>query len=240
MLVHPVRPGRQTLTLLAVPAVVVAGAVAGSALVLDIGATVVHGRDLAMMLTGFGAAALCGAAAGRARRRPRGTRIVASRHRRRPTVFVSYARQDADLVALLARDLEAGGYDVWRDVGSIEGGESWRAAIVAGLRHSVAVVLVLSPSSASSRQVVREVTLADDEGRPIVPLVLPGVDGVDDSLRYVLAGTEAIDMAALSRPQVVARVRTAIAAAGSRARTAHRALRPRRARIRRRGGHGGR
>lgn len=148
------------------------------------------------------------------RRRP----VVAGR----PLVFVSYAAEDRALVDAVEVELEAAGYAVWRDVESIRAGEAWRAAIVAGVRRSAAVLVVVSRWSSTSREVARELALADEEDRPIVPLVVPGVEHVDDSLRYVLAGAQSIDLGRLPRREAMVRVRAAVGAAVATSRRRHR------------------
>ena len=79
-------------------------------------------------------------------------------------VFVSYSRKDAEFVERIQRDLTAIGYDVWVDTEDIlAGGQArWRRSIVATIRDSEAMVLVLSPSSTHSDNVERELSVAAD------------------------------------------------------------------------------
>ena len=85
-------------------------------------------------------------------------------------IFISYSRRDSDFVDRLIHDLAAGGLNVWMDRTGIEGGEKWRAAIAQAVRECEAFILVLSPQSAASDNVTKEVSLADSHKRRIIPL----------------------------------------------------------------------
>jgi hypothetical protein len=65
-------------------------------------------------------------------------------------VFVSYARTDRRAVERAAQELVAAGHETWIDVDDIQPGESWRRSIVRSIAQSDAVVVFLSPSSATS------------------------------------------------------------------------------------------
>ncbi|MBI4613646.1 MAG: TIR domain-containing protein [Planctomycetes bacterium] len=66
--------------------------------------------------------------------------------RGRPRLFLSYGRRDAkDLADRLERDLEAAGYEVWRDTREIRSGRAWEVEIEDGLRSTELVVVLLSP-----------------------------------------------------------------------------------------------
>ena len=73
-------------------------------------------------------------------------------------LFLSYAREDREMVRLLADALSARGWSVFWDV-TIPTGRTWRQVIDAGLREARCVVVVWSHHSVNSRWVVDE---ADD------------------------------------------------------------------------------
>ncbi|HEY4608506.1 MAG TPA: toll/interleukin-1 receptor domain-containing protein, partial [Ilumatobacteraceae bacterium] len=106
-------------------------------------------------------------------------------------LFVSYSRSDAQFVGRLTEALEAEGHDVWVDTEDIAGSEQWRASIVAGVQRAEAVLLVVSPRSMTSPNVEREVTVAAEEGRRIVPLVFEPAE-MTGSILFVLAGAQQI------------------------------------------------
>jgi hypothetical protein len=106
-------------------------------------------------------------------------------------VFVSYSRHDSDFVARLVALLEANGHDVWLDATDLRGSDEWRQSIVDAIRAADVVVLVISPRSMASNDVEREITVAAEEQRRILPVVLEHAD-LTGSIRYELAGVQHI------------------------------------------------
>jgi TIR domain len=109
-------------------------------------------------------------------------------------LFVSYSRSDAQFVRRLTEALEVEGHDVWVDTEDIVGSEQWRASIVGGVQRADAVLLVVSPRSMASPNVEREITLAAEESRRIVPLVLEPAE-MTGSILFELAGSQQISFA---------------------------------------------
>ena len=109
-------------------------------------------------------------------------------------VFVSSSRKDAEFVARIQRDLTALGYDVWVDTEDIlAGGQArWRRSIVAAIRDSEVMVLVLSPNSTHSENVERELSVAADNSKRVVPIVYQQTE-LPDGFQYDLAGVQHID-----------------------------------------------
>jgi hypothetical protein len=89
-----------------------------------------------------------------------------------PTVFVSYAREDSDVALKLSRDLKAAGAQIWLDQLDIPPGERWDRAVEAALERSKCLLVVLSPRSVSSENVMDEVSYAIDEKKEIVPVIV--------------------------------------------------------------------
>jgi hypothetical protein len=85
--------------------------------------------------------------------------------------FISYSRADTEFALRLAQDLKAAGAQVWLDQLDIHAGHEWDNAIEAALVEAPQMLLVLSPDSASSRNVRNEVALALDEGKVILPIL---------------------------------------------------------------------
>lgn len=142
-------------------------------------------------------------------------------------VFVSYSRGDAAFVSRLVAVLEGDGHDVWVDTDDIRGSEEWRASIVRGIRQSDVVVLVVSSRSMASEEVAREVTVAAQESRRIVPLILEHV-ALSDAIGYELAGVQHVSFADRRFGEAVADLRTALAPARSAAGPASAPPRPER------------
>jgi hypothetical protein len=107
-------------------------------------------------------------------------------------VFISYSRTDSAFVTGLSRDLGAAGHDVWLDREDIHGGEAWRRSIGEGIAGAGVVLVVLTPASVGSPNVERELTVADEAGKPLLP-VLAEATPIPPGLSYVLAGVQRVD-----------------------------------------------
>jgi TIR domain len=77
------------------------------------------------------------------------------------TIFISYSRHDSEFVDRLIHELERYGFDAWVDREDIRGGAAWGASISQAIRRCQAVIVVLSPRSAASDNVAKELSLAD-------------------------------------------------------------------------------
>src|SRR5947209_5443244 len=104
-----------------------------------------------------------------------------------PAVFLSYASGDRERALALADRLEALGIRVWIDRSSIVGGSSWTAEIVRGIRECAALLVLCSPAAVASPNVQRELNLAVEHNRPLVPLLLQAT-AFPDEVQYALAG----------------------------------------------------
>jgi WD40 repeat protein len=120
--------------------------------------------------------------------------------------FVSYRRIPADtsFVGRLEQELAARGKRLWVDRTSIEPAADWLQRIDRGIKASRAIIFVLTPESVASEQCLRELALAADLHKLIVPVLLRPVerDGlpssitrlswIDFSSRDVAAGVEEV------------------------------------------------
>jgi hypothetical protein len=109
-------------------------------------------------------------------------------------VFLSYSRLDRDFVGRLADDLAARGIESWLDTDDLPTNDEdrWRRAVVHGIRDSAALILVLSPNSVSSAAVERELTIAAEVSRRIIPIVHRACQ-LSDGLMFELAGLQRTD-----------------------------------------------
>jgi CRP-like cAMP-binding protein len=87
-------------------------------------------------------------------------------------VFVSYVREDGDLVERVADDLLEQGIDVWLDKLHIKPGAGWARAIGEALEDCSAMLLFLSSNSLASTNVEDEWNYYLDEEKPIVPVLV--------------------------------------------------------------------
>ena len=88
--------------------------------------------------------------------------------------FVSYARQDRELVGGLKVDLERLGREVWIDE-KLRGGQEWWDEILAAIRSCDLFVWTVSPASVKSTACKAELTYASDLGRPVLPIMIKPV-----------------------------------------------------------------
>lgn len=86
-------------------------------------------------------------------------------------IFISYRRTDQSLARALVFALEARGISVWWDQ-KIEGGEDWRDTIVEGLSNSKALVILFSESCNQSKQLKKELAVADTLDKVVVPVLI--------------------------------------------------------------------
>jgi hypothetical protein len=109
-------------------------------------------------------------------------------------VFLSYSRRDAAFVGRLADDLVTRGIEPWVDTDDLrtEGDDRWRRSVVRSIRDSAAVILVLSPDSVRSVSVERELTIAAEMTRRIIP-ILHRQCTLSDGVMFDLAGLQRTD-----------------------------------------------
>ncbi len=104
-------------------------------------------------------------------------------------VFISYSRRNRTFAERLARDLSDAGLEVWVDFRQIHAGEMWEQEIYRGLERAEIVVLCLSPDAVTSQWVQREVEIAREQSKFIIPVM--AVNALDtlekvESMRWLL------------------------------------------------------
>jgi len=88
-----------------------------------------------------------------------------------PRIFISYAHRDGgDLAEHLQRDLEALGFDAWRDKKRLKAGDRWTKAIEAELDAREVVLALLSDGSFASDTCRAEQGWALDAGKRVIPV----------------------------------------------------------------------
>jgi TIR domain len=109
-------------------------------------------------------------------------------------VFLSYSSSDARLVQRLIESLNRAGHTVWVDRRRILGGAEWAGEIVDAIEGAAAVLVALSPGSMESDHVRKELALAVEAKKLIVPVWIERT-AVSKKLRYYLADIQQIDLA---------------------------------------------
>jgi hypothetical protein len=88
-----------------------------------------------------------------------------------PTAFFSYSRDDLDFALRLAEDLKKAGANVWMDKLDIHPGQIWERKVEDALSASGRMLVIMSPSSVNSPNVVAEVAFALDEQKEVIPVL---------------------------------------------------------------------
>ncbi len=120
-----------------------------------------------------------------------GTASVAG-GRRPHDVFISYASKDKDVADRACATLEAAGVQCWMAPRDIPAGQEWAEAIVHAIRRSKAFVMIFSANSNASKQVRREVHLADERGCPVIAWRIENILPVD-GLNFFLGSVHWLD-----------------------------------------------
>jgi len=90
-------------------------------------------------------------------------------------VMISYRSTDGKFINLLQNSLENSGITCWRDR-RMEVGSNWSEDITHAVRSSKGVICCLSENYVKSSLCTKEVMMAHDMGKIILPLVLPTTD----------------------------------------------------------------
>jgi len=85
--------------------------------------------------------------------------------------FFSYSRLDAEFALKLAKDLRNAGAAVWIDQLDISPGDHWDIAIQKAVGGSSSLLVVLSPHSVESENVMDEVSYALEEKKLVIPVL---------------------------------------------------------------------
>lgn len=108
-------------------------------------------------------------------------------------IFISYSSKDREKAEQLTELLASAGLTVWIDKQGIQAASSWSEEIVHGIDSCSVFILMLSPNSIESHNVVKEVSLASEKRKKILPLDLEPVE-IPVSMQYALAGIQRTPM----------------------------------------------
>ena len=87
------------------------------------------------------------------------------------SIFLSYSRNDRQLAEQFVEAARARGVTVWFDE-KIEGGQDWREGIVNALQTARALVILFSEHSNRSRQLIKELAIADHLQKLVIPVLV--------------------------------------------------------------------
>src|SRR3954471_5788463 len=103
---------------------------------------------------------------------------------RRPSFFVSYAREEAPIVQPIVQILRAAGRKVFFDQDSIRPGSDWRNALQDAIEKATGMFLFWSRNAAESPAVRREWQAALDGRKAVVPVLLDHTQLPPELRRY--------------------------------------------------------
>jgi hypothetical protein len=124
-------------------------------------------------------------------------------------VFVSYADEDRTLADQIVEVLEHSSCLCWVSHRNIHAGRSWASAITEAIACSRIVVVVVSKYSNVSQHVLREVTIADQEKIPLIPLCIDDTS-LSSNLNYFFITTQRLEAATIPREQALQRLEEAV------------------------------
>ena len=107
-------------------------------------------------------------------------------------VFISYAAKDRERVLGLVKRLRDAGVTVWIDQAGIDVSTMWSQEIVNAIRDCKVMLLSISPHSTESENVVKELALASERKKPIIPVYLESAD-IPGTMEYQLAGIQRVE-----------------------------------------------
>ncbi len=107
-------------------------------------------------------------------------------------VFISYAAKDRERVLGLVQRLREARVTVWIDQAGIDVSTMWSQEIVNAIRDCKVMLLSISPHSTESENVVKELALASERKKPIIPVYLEPAD-IPGTMEYQLAGIQRVE-----------------------------------------------
>ena len=107
-------------------------------------------------------------------------------------VFISYSTKNKAIADAVCARMESGGIRCWYAPRDIEPGADWAGSIIEAINASRIMILVFTPDSNVSKQVLREVDCAVSAGVTILPLRLTAEEPIE-SMRYYLSAVHWLD-----------------------------------------------
>ncbi len=106
-------------------------------------------------------------------------------------IFISYSSHDRTKAERLADELATSGYSVWIDQSGIGGALNWSAEIVDAIAGCTTVVFLISSHSVTSENVAREIHLASEKKKNILPIIIEETQ-LPRIFEYPLAGLQRV------------------------------------------------
>ena len=87
------------------------------------------------------------------------------------SIFISHVEEDQGTVEEIVRGLQAEGYEAWAYETNTLPGPTYLSQVVEAIEKASAVILVISSQALGSHQVAREIEVAHELDRPIIPVL---------------------------------------------------------------------
>ncbi len=87
------------------------------------------------------------------------------------SIFISHVEEDRSTVEEIVRGLQAEGYEAWAYETNTLPGPTYLSQVVEAIEKASAVILVISSEALGSHQVAREIEVAHELDRPIIPVL---------------------------------------------------------------------
>lgn len=129
----------------------------------------------------------------------------------RPSVFLSYTREDLPYVSAVADGLRQQGIGARLDSSGLTPGDRWADAMAAAIDSASLVAVFVSDAAAASPSVNFEIGAAVGARKRLFPVLLGGTNHVP----VELAGVQYLDAHASKPEQVAGEIARALQAAGA-------------------------
>jgi adenylate cyclase len=106
-------------------------------------------------------------------------------------IFVSYSNNDRQHAHKLVEKLRAAGNSVWIDESGIRAAMQWSSEIVRAIESCKVFIILLSKAAFESHNVVKELSLASEEKKHILPVELEHVE-LTHEVKYQLSGLQRV------------------------------------------------
>ena len=124
-------------------------------------------------------------------------------------IFVSYSRKDSGIVQSVVDRLKAEGYRCWMDVDGIESGDAFKRKIVVAIKNSKSLLFFSSKDSNQSQWTLKEINVAVELRKLIIPVRLDDTVYSDDILLDV-SGLDFVSYYGENRERELERMLTAL------------------------------
>ena len=131
-----------------------------------------------------------------------------------PYIFISYAHLDYEKVFAEIKTFNEQGYNVWYDEG-ISPGNEWTDEIANALEKCSMFVVFITPNSAVSKNVLKEINFAIEDGKALVAIHLEKTT-LSGGMKLQISSVQAIMKYTMSQEEYVYKYTTAFSRLGMR------------------------